>query len=212
MSEHAHAGAVAGDLTFDAAAHRYFWKGEPVPGVSAVLDCLGFSDFEHVPPDVLANKAKLGTDVHAATVLIQKGTLDWASVDEAMLPYLQAWEQFRHDADDWKVLLTEEPVYDPSSNTAGTPDRVMRTPHDDVLLDIKCGVEVVRHRLQTAAYVRILNAQKWQRHRVITRRCGLYLRATGRYKIQWHDDLAGDLRAFAACRQLYEWRARNGAL
>jgi len=197
-------------LTLDPSTHTYRLGATVVPSVSEILEALGFADFAHVDPGVLAEKRALGQRVHLATAYLDKGTLDYASVDPAALPYVQSWRKFR-DEFRGEILAIERPIYDPVLHCAGTPDRIFS--HQGVarwratLIDLKIGVYVPKHRLQSAAYAQIWNAQEPKDSRV-TSRATCYLNPHGGYQLLWHEDFAGDLAAFAAARQLYEWRKK----
>jgi hypothetical protein len=200
---------MSAGLTLEPSTHVYRLGATVVPGVSEILEALGFNDFVHVDPATLAEKRALGQRVHLATAYHDRGTLDYASVDHAVLPYVQSWRKFRGDFRG-ELVAIETPLYDPVLNCAGTPDRIFA--HTGVartrgsLIDLKIGVYLPKHRLQSAAYVHMWNEQgKGTR---VTSRATCYLDPHGFYTLIWHEDLAGDLAAFAAARQLYEWRKK----
>lgn len=200
-------------LEFDARAHEYRLDGRRIPGVSAVLETLGFNDFEHVEPAVLEAKRDLGTRVHAASAYYDRKTLDWSTVSDDVAQYLAGWIRFR-DEYEGEIVAIERRLYDRALDTAGTLDRVFAVKvggrsafTHGVLVDIKIGVPVLKHKLQTAAYTALWNGTLYPK---VTKRATCHLTAKGTYTLKWHDDLAGDLKAFAAARQLYEWRNKHG--
>ncbi|WP_217992962.1 hypothetical protein, partial [Priestia megaterium] len=107
-------------LSFDAATHRYSWNGQPVPGVTSVLEPL--SSLHLVDPDLLQAASAFGTAVHLACELDDLGQLDERDLDPALMPYLAGWRLFSKD---WQVHWDgiEEQVYHPTLRYAGTLDR-----------------------------------------------------------------------------------------
>jgi hypothetical protein len=83
------------DFTFDGARHLYLVQGRPVPSVTQVLHAAGLgADYSMVPPQVLERKRTIGHFVHKATQYLDDGSLDLASVDPELEPYLAAYQRF----------------------------------------------------------------------------------------------------------------------
>jgi hypothetical protein len=72
---------MAGHLEFDAATHTYRLDGELVPSVTTVLKSVGLVEYSHIPQDVLQAAAHRGTAVHYALELLDRGELDYESLD-----------------------------------------------------------------------------------------------------------------------------------
>ena len=79
-------------LDFNAEAHEYRLDGQLVPSVTQVLAVL--EDFEGVPWHLLEAARKFGQHVHEACALMVRGELDWASLDPALVPYVEAAQRF----------------------------------------------------------------------------------------------------------------------
>ena len=193
-------------LTFDRAAHRYAFNGQPVPNVTSVLDTLGFSDLGRVPPDVMEAARARGEDVHYACELLDTGQLDYTTVTEEIAGYVMAYEKFKHE---YKpvILAIEERVYHPVYKFAGTLDRVWRIKGSVDLADLKAGVDQPCHQMQTAAY-RLAWDSGHPPGMAIKKRHALYLRANGTFDYRVHNGVS-DGAAFLAAIQLFYWRNSN---
>lgn len=135
-------------LTFDPENHAYAYDGRRVPGVSRILDATGFlGDMKDIPEFY----AVRGTHVHLACEYWDQGVLNWETLDPALEPYVRAYEKF-HKEWDFKILLSEAPVYNPSWDYAGTVDRVGHVDGNLMLIDIKTGKPKRWAKLQTALY------------------------------------------------------------
>jgi hypothetical protein len=60
-------------------------KTVEIPGVTRILDTSGLVNYRFVRPDILERKSRLGKEIHRVTVLYDKGTLDFDSVDPRVL-------------------------------------------------------------------------------------------------------------------------------
>jgi hypothetical protein len=79
---------------FDEERHLYRdERGTPVLSVTQIFDCLGFSDFSSIAPDVLNWKREYGNGVHRAIELLVSKDLDWDSCDERIIPTVIGVEQ-----------------------------------------------------------------------------------------------------------------------
>lgn len=114
-------------VTFDAEKHKYFHEGVEVPGVSTILretkrqpSYDGFNPFY----------AQKGSYIHRAIELEVAGKLDEATVDERVKPYLVAWRKFKADVVT-TVHKTEQAVYHPILNYAGTYDLLITIPGEE---------------------------------------------------------------------------------
>jgi hypothetical protein len=193
-------------LTFDDERHVYRWNGDIVPGVTSVLDRL--SNFEFVSAADLERARKLGSAVHTATELDDRGDLDEATVSPVVEPYLAAYRKFRAEvAPKWERI--EERVFHPLHGYAGTLDRVGDVLRKRALLDIKSGVPNPVVRLQTAAYL-----EAWCCNRTDSpshySRFALYLRADGTYSLREVVNGRNDFRVFLSALNLYQWERENG--
>ncbi|RST54133.1 hypothetical protein [Variovorax sp. DXTD-1] len=198
-------------LTFDAEAHRYYWDGKPVPGVTTILAPL--SDFAAVDPDVMRRASKFGTAVHYVCELVDTGEdLQHYDVDPALLPYVDAWRKF---CAEWRVQwkLIEQRVYHPTLRYAGTLDRkgTLVAPGEPehrrhaAVVDIKTSTNLYPSvGPQLAAYARAddpLNGASQRRYAV-------QLKGDGSYVCKEYRD-ADDFATFSALLALRTWCSRH---
>lgn len=153
---------TAADLTFDAATHTYTLPdGRVVPSVTQVLRSIGIStDFEALGAisdrlrERIDYRRALGTAIHADAHSWDDKELDEASVHVDVVPFLEAWKEFRANTR-LTPLTRERRVFHPVQFYCGTLDGIFRKPDGrSVLIDLKigdpndCGAD-----LQTAAYL-----------------------------------------------------------
>ena len=166
-------------LQFDEVQHAYSWNGKPVPGVTSLLKHL--HSFEGIPAHILAAACERGTAVHLATEYDDLGVLDEASIDPAIVGYVQAWRRFRAEKQTvWSHV--EHQCFHPLLRYAGTLDRAGTVDGDQWVLDIKTAV--ASHPVwgvQTAAYANAMQMPA-------ARRGTVQLRADGTYRlVEWKD-------------------------
>ena len=143
------------ELAFDESAHRYTLGGREVPSVTQVLGLL--MDFGGVAAEVLARAAEFGSHVHEAIDLDNKGDLDEAGLDAALLPYVATWRRLLADMGA-TVVESELRLADARMGYAGTLDAVLEVRGRRVLVDIKTGVVPRTVGPQLAAYEHLLVA------------------------------------------------------
>ncbi len=170
-------------LTFDEASHTYYFGGQLVPGVTSILTPL--TDFSRVPPAVLEAASNFGKAVHLACELDDLGTLDEASLDPALAPYLAAWRKF---SDDHQVQwdLIEQPVYHATMRYAGTPDRFGLVNGVRTVVDIKSTAQLYPAvGPQLAAYAQAKMEPYAQRIAVQLKADGTYVPKTYKDPTDW---------------------------
>jgi len=141
------------NLDFDEATHTYRRDGIVIPSVTQILSIA--NDFSYVNKDVLERASKFGTAVHKTTELYDANELNVTTLDDALVPYLDAWKQFLSDTK-FRVLESEVRVYS-KHGYAGTFDRVGDLANKKTLIDIKTSTTVARSTgLQLAAYKQAL--------------------------------------------------------
>jgi hypothetical protein len=147
--------SAAVTIHFDEARHRYFADGRPVPSVSTVIEVLGLADFSMVPARRLREKAEIGTFVHQATAYLDRGTLDWTSLHPLIRPYIEAYAQFKLEAN-WEPRQIEERSLACVNGLyyGMTPDRVGLLNGRPAVGDLKCtaGGEDPAWGVQLAGY------------------------------------------------------------
>jgi hypothetical protein len=189
-------------LTFDEQTHTYYLNGQKVPGVTSVLKPL--TDYSTVPPDVLQAAADFGKAVHRACELDDLMELDEATMDPALLPYLEAWRQFcaAHMVG-W--LEIETPVHHSALRYAGTPDRIGYVKGLLSVVDIKTTAELYPSvGPQLAAY-----ANAWSPKDANTmQRVAVQLKGDGTYVAKPYTDPT-DFPLFCSLLTLRNWCARH---
>lgn len=106
-------------LTFDEAAHKYYWHSKPVPNVTSILSPL--TDYSMIPAGQLEIARQKGVAAHKTVELWCKGDLDETNLPEWLKPVLSKWIDFvAHTG--FRVVESEKKVYHPIYNYAGTLD------------------------------------------------------------------------------------------
>lgn len=136
-------------IDFDPVLHRFSTGGREVPGVTSILRQAGAMEGWRVTDDWYATR---GRYVHLACAMLDRGTLDWTSLDEHTKPFVECYQQFLAIAKP-RIISIEEMIVAPGYRYAGIMDRLIQLPDGTVLvLEIKCGVKQAWHWLQVAAY------------------------------------------------------------
>lgn len=190
-------------LHFDAGAHRYSVGGTCVPSVTQVLSSV-LDELRFIDPVVLAVARARGQAVHRATELLDRGTLDDASIAEGVRPYLNGYARFLREVRP-RILSIEERVYSATYGYAGTFDRIAAIGGHVGILDIKTGPAMRSHGPQTAAYLEAFNASMRGRgERAASERYTLRLSADGTYSLHVQR-AARDLSTFLAALTIYKF-------
>ena len=180
---------------YDDERHVYQYAGRKLLSVHDVMGAGGLL------ADMIGDEYALwrGTAVHKAVELHVKGTLDPASVDDRIAPYLRAYLDFEA-ATGFKVIETEKPYFNPALGIACRPDLLGRFPGGgEALVELKSGGLSPWVRIQTAGQDLTLGGG-------ITRaRFGLSIPNTGKPKVLPHRD-SNDYRVFLACVTLANWK------
>jgi len=198
-------------VEFEPIAHKYMIDGRELPSVTQCINRL--NDFSMIPADVLERKRQIGTAAHEATALYDNTMLDWSTVDDAVMPYLQAWVFFC-DETGFTPTQVEQRVYSKRYDFAGTLDRnglfsnlKKLNPDEEVMLDIKCTAALMPAvGPQTAAYLAAHN--EGRRKKIKKRFCAL-LKPNGRYELEPLTENS-DLTVFLACLTIRKWEMLHG--
>jgi hypothetical protein len=192
--------------------HIYRMDGDIVPGVSEILKAGGFGNPAEteggfaISEDVIENARDRGVIIHEAAKLLVFNDLDWDSVDDECLPYLQGFEEWK-ESTGFYPIEAEKLFYEPEFQYCGTRDLVGYIGEDLVIPDIKTGSAGLKpeHKYQLAAYAYPLSERgtKWPR------RIMLHLKKDGKCKPYEFPTkkAAWDMEVFLACRTL--WLARE---
>lgn len=125
------------DIRFEESTHTYHLDGVRVPSITQVLKCATYDDFDHVHPDVLAKKAREGTELARMIEDWVKGRFDVMSYDPVLLGDFDAFEIW-HRKTGGMVLHSETIVASKRWQYAGRLDLVYQFPTGVVaMIDIK---------------------------------------------------------------------------
>lgn len=165
---------------FDEATHIYKLNGKILPSVTQIIAAAGLSNVNTEDPAVLA-AGLFGKAVHKTCEYYDFGTLDIKTVDDAIIPYLDAWKKFlRENA--VKIYSIERKLYHPSYRFAGTIDRVVSWNDSLAILDIKSSASFPKYLgLQTGAYQMLWNCDN--RFARAKQRRAVLLKPDGNYSI-----------------------------
>jgi hypothetical protein len=193
-------------LEFNEELHEYKARGMVVPGVSQVLQGLGFIDTTWM--------SEFGRDrghaAHKAILYYDEGTLDHSTLDPEIEPRLAAWVKFKQDMG-WVSRIKETPMFHPVYNFAGTPDDIGTHQLADMnfcIVDIKTGQAMPYHALQLALYASLLSALV-DVDPASVERIGVHLKADASYKIVRYRDKQ-DIPIALAAVSLHHWKKNNG--
>jgi len=202
-------------VTFEPIEHVYTlhedFNGGPatssrvVPSVTQIIqdNNLGF-DFSQLPKLDLAWYGDRGTKVHLACEYMDKGVLDWKTVDPRILGFVKSYQLGKHEYK-FEVLETEMLVLDPLHRYAGQLDRIVEMDDKASQIDIKSGAPHISHGYQTAGYNKCLAGGKYSIH---IPRFGLYLKEDGSLPtLKAYPDL-DDFNIFESAVNLFYARRR----
>jgi hypothetical protein len=206
-------------LLFDHAAHRYFLDGHQVPSTTGILRDSGLIFLDGIPAFILEAARKRGSAVHQLVHYFNEDDLDWASVDAAYKPYVEAWIQYRQEAQ-LRVLLCEYRVASRRHRVAGTLDLLCEIGDDGWLIDYKSGdPEDVAADFQTSSYLGM--AMEWAledprlaavlRRHTRWRRAAVRLMKTGSFRVTEYTD-PRDYSRFQTLAAAWHIRHERGAI
>lgn len=104
-------------------SHEYVFNGILFESVTSILKDEGFIDSSFFTE----YGRQRGSFVHLARHLDDTGELDMDTVDDVILPYLEAWRRFKRESG-FIVEQSEVPMAQSSYLYAGTPDVIGRFP------------------------------------------------------------------------------------
>jgi len=193
------------ELTYDPDSHSYFLGGQPIPGVTSVIR-QQLAPLPPVNPELMQRAALFGSAVHSACELFDKATLDFSTLDDAVVPYVEGWRLFCKDIG-WTVIHNEDIICSYKYRFAGTLDRIMGTDKGLALVDIKTGTTLSPAvGPQTAAYV--IAAEEYLDVPTIKRRFCVQLMPNA-YKLHQLKE-SMDSYTFIAALNNYNWRLKHG--
>lgn len=130
--------------------YRLIPSGRIIPGVSEIIQ----SVFPFNGKGLAVDRASdFGTALHTAIDLEIKGKLNWATVDEPLLPYIKQWHNVLSTKDILTIRCqTEVKLASKKYLFAGKIDCVEKT-----IFDWKSGQKSPTHRYQISAYRHLWN-------------------------------------------------------
>lgn len=194
------------NLWFDKETHTYLRHQKPVGSVTQVLKAVGIIDngMDFVSEEFMWK----GSCIHKGIELINKGTLDWETVDDTeVYPYLKAYEQFV-GATGFIAKLIEYPVFDPVLGVAGTFDVEGIFPSGiHAIIDVKSGTVKPFAKIQLAGYDYLLRQEiKTDTPR---ERYALELKG-GKPRVVRFGNSEQDTAVFLAACSIFNWRLNHG--
>jgi len=114
----------AGTIVYDDFLHKYTLDGNPIPGVTTVINEFFPFPVEFISEELLFNSSAYGSAVHLATSLDDQGTLDESSLDPLLHGPVEGWRKFKVDMK-VKILQNEKIVFSRRRWYAGRLDRVI---------------------------------------------------------------------------------------
>jgi hypothetical protein len=129
------------DFSYDDDLHEYRNAAGLVrPSVTQTLKIGGVVDYSMVPPDILENARRRGSNVHLLTAEFDRhGDIDWTWLQEDEIPYFEAWLKFRRESK-FVINEIEQSMLRKIAGmeVGGTPDRVGFLGRNRFVIDIKC--------------------------------------------------------------------------
>lgn len=202
------------DIQLDA-NHKYTVDGRSAPGVNEILKAAGIgysaeSDEGYEIPEEIRDAAReRGTLIHQCCHYLAEGDLDWDSVPDEAIPYVECYEDFVQQ-EGFVCIESEKFVYSPDGDYCGTFDQRGMISWDEWIIDLKTSTVGLKpwHALQLAAYSHAISPGKPLRRGV------LEFKPNGkrkRYRLrEIESDFEWDLSVFMAARRIMTWRDLNG--
>jgi hypothetical protein len=185
-----------GELVFDPEKHLYTLDGQDLPSVTQILTATGFINTQFYD----AWSRDKGSMVHLVCHLDDTGELDEESLDQILIPYLDAYRQFKEHTG-FIASASEVPLASERYRFAGTPDKIGSFKDGECcLIDIKSGNAEPWAALQTALYV-VLKDSPYKRY-------VLKLTGEGKYKLIPFNDRQDRQIALSAV-SCYWWQKNN---
>ena len=167
------------------------------PRVTSIIQAAGLSSYEGVPENIMENARNRGDVGHKTCELYDLKNLDMKSVDERIMPYLNAYIKFLKDTGA-KIEAIEQPVRSDIFKYQGTPDRIVVIGGKRGPLEIKLTAALMPSIVwQLAAYQRAWSEQN-PKQKAATR-YAVRLLPDGNYELPPKDFFRpGDFNVFLA--------------
>jgi hypothetical protein len=185
--------------SFDAATHTYIRGDKIVLSVTQIMkrggivDTTGYTEFSR----------DRGTAVHKAVNLMALDSLDEASLDDRIKPYLAAFQQFQV-VSHFELIASEMIVYSAGYNYAGTLDLYGKINNHPAIIDIKTGSIPSWAGIQLSAY--LYAGIECDLVKANSKRFALLLTDIGKFKLkeQTGNDFPAFLKALEKAKEIKE--------
>jgi hypothetical protein len=169
-------------LLFNERTHTYYWNGIPVPSVTQVIKAETDDQYQYVDPRVLELAAQFGKATHTAVHLEALGILDYSTLDEPLIPYLNAFKRFACDYE-LEIEFTEKRLYSQVYRFAGTLDLKGTVHGIPAIIDWKTGIlNKLACGLQLGAY-EILDSENFGSGKISPIKLVVQLRNDSTYRV-----------------------------
>ena len=192
-------------LEFTAENHEYKYDGVQIPSVTQIIKDAGLVNFNFISDELLEAKADLGNKVHKSLEFLDKGILNIDELHPKLKSYLPGWEKFKKDFS-FVIEENELIMYHPTLRYAGTIDRVGLVNGSRSIIDIKTGIAIKSHCIQTSGYAELYNYSK-PKEKHIKRRLAVYLTPEN-YKVIEHKE-SSDRNIFLAALTIANYHKRS---
>lgn len=184
-------------IDFNPETHSYFVDGARVPSVTQILG----EFFPFKGQGEAAERARnFGNAVHKAIELDLNNQLDYVTVHESIIPYLNQFNEAIKKLRYQRLSSPELRLYSKKHKFCGTIDFP-----GNVIVDIKTGGKSPAHRLQIAAYRHLWNNNNPMDK--IGKGAVLYL--DGSEKTIIEPEQPQDFKTFLDCLNIYNWKRKE---
>lgn len=186
------------DLTFIEDTHSYFLGDVPIPSVSEIIKPIYQKIYGDIDSQTLEMAADRGTRIHRAVEFLSKYNL--CSIDSDISGYITAYQKFRSDYKDWKLLYSEFKTYHKSLLYGMTIDQVCESPEGFILCDIKTTKVSHPHAwsVQLSAYKSGFESQHGKVFKIVA----LQLFEDGNYIVH---EMKDNFSVFLSCLEIYKF-------
>lgn len=180
--------------------------GERFDSVTQILNLERMlPNYSGVDPQVMIDARWRGTNVHAACEMLDTpGGLDWDSLDETELGYVQGWENFRRDTSfDPIPEFIETPLANLQYRFTGRPDRIGYLRDGSLaVVDLKTGDIEPYAALQMAGYGFLVDPSQ------VFQRFAVRLKPNGKAKVVSFpvEEYSTDVGIFLSAVTCVAWR------
>ena len=194
------------EFWFDQESHVYRLNGKIIPSVTGILSDAGLFDYRGVPPEVMEAARLFGQAVHRATELYDMESLDMATVNEPLIPYLEAWKKFRAD---FKVVIypswIEKPICSYKYQFGTIPDRICSIGNKVTLIEVKSTATIQKAVAIQMGGQEIVVEENYGK---VRQRIAVQLKPDGTYRIEEFKNPT-DKTVFISALNVWRWRKEN---